>query len=123
MSIEAMPYIPPKFAEVIFGFGERLMLDDKFDVGHFAYRNRPHYHNGKKVYSHMSTIHHWYLGFPLLIIGQVLGALSEMMEAYRETEAEEEENTPVLYNDYVREMGAPKKKLTLHDLEKVMNVY
>lgn len=120
--INALPYIPPKFAQAIFGFGERLMLDDRFDVGYFSYRYRPHYHNGRKTVRHMSSVHHWYLGFPLLILGQMLGAMSEMIEAYKEGE-DDDDNEIIHYNELMgtrAQPALPEKKL---DLQTLMNVY
>ena len=117
--VNGLPFVPSKFAEVIFGFGERLMLDDKFDVGHFSYRYRPHYHNGQKTSKHMSSVHHWYLGFPLLILGQMLGAMSEMMQAYQD-----EDNEPgvINYNDLRAKTPELTERKPL-DLDTLMNVY
>lgn len=72
-----------KIAESLYNVGEFLLRDDAHDIGHFSYRNRPHYYHGKLEKDHPSPFHHWYLGVALMFVGQLLGTfatLSDMKE-------------------------------------------
>jgi hypothetical protein len=99
---EEMPFhFTSEDARLIHAFGERLILHDKFDVGNFAYRHRPHYWRGKKETKHMSAFHHWIPGFAMIVAGQVLGAVAELHETYKAVAppAEKKEKKPSLYDE------------------------
>jgi hypothetical protein len=82
---EALPFhFTREDAKIVYHLGERLILHDKFDVGNFSYRHRPHYWNGKREVKHMSPFHHWVPGFFLLIAGQLMGTAAELKDTYEQ---------------------------------------
>jgi hypothetical protein len=76
-----------KIAEGMYNLGRFLIEDDKFDVGHFAYRNRPHYYHGEFSKDHPSPLHHWIYGTLLIVGAEVMGTLltlKQMRDGYIE---------------------------------------
>lgn len=74
------PFLTKEYAEALYNLGEFLVEDDKFDLGYYAYKNRPHYYHGKLERDHPSTYHHWPLGILFMVSGGILGTIVNLME-------------------------------------------
>lgn len=69
-----------KIGEKLYNLGDFLLYDDRFDIGHTVYHNRPHYYHGKLEKDHPSPLHHWPIGIALLALGQAIGTLATLSE-------------------------------------------
>lgn len=81
------PHLPQEFWEMVHDISMFLVLDDKHDLGHFAYSNRNHhYYRGKKSPNHPQPFHHWQLGMIGIVVAQMGALISKALEIKSEME-------------------------------------
>lgn len=78
---------------VLHDISEKMIEDDKYDVGYFEYygRSKGNPHIGWGTGNHESPIHHWQIGGMTLALAKLLGVLAV---AKQMSESEESEVLP-----------------------------
>lgn len=75
------PHLPLEIFEMMHDLSLFLIVDDKHDLGHFAYSKRDdHYYHFKKSPDHPSPIHHWQIGVIGLFVSQVGALVSKALD-------------------------------------------
>lgn len=110
--------IPMEFFELIHNLSMYLLLDDRLDVGHFAYTGRQfHYYHGKHSPDHPSIHHHWTLAVAGLIfseVGSVVNKGVELFKSYQTIESGDLSSVDQSIIDLVEEDNT----VSLDDFEK-----
>lgn len=125
--------IPLSLFEMIHNVSMYLLLDDKHDLGRFAYYNRTdHWYHGNNNIDHPGVFHHWQIGiFGLLFssIGSLLVKGREIYDNFKKIESGDlsgldqslidslETDNTISLDDYNSELSGIPKIISLREIQ------